>query len=182
MIPKLSQPAFEQGTNGDALPPDFDMAGRRDEFANWMKTNHPFSAQEPNLNKMMSYLDSRGVTKMFVIGICWGAYCAYKLGGVYSLRSKCIAIAAPHPSIGAAKLSFFGEETVDVVMACNYTLFLPAGNDPDDYRPGGEIYVNAAKGSETLDFPAMQHGFFTRGDASDVAVGKDVQRACARPS
>lgn len=178
VIPKLlSEPAFEGGTNGDALPPDFDMTGRRGEFAYWMKTSHPFSTQEPTLRKMMSYLDSKGITKIYMIGVCWGAYCAFKLGGEEDLRGKCVAIATPHPSVGAAK-GIFGEETLDVVKACPIpALLMPAGNDPDDYRPGGDIFVNAAKGSEVVDFPAMQHGFFTRGDASHEAVAEDVQRA-----
>ncbi len=178
VIPKLlSEPAFEGGTSGDALPPDFDMPGRRVEFVEWMKTSHPFSKQEPNLQSLVTYLDSK-CSKMYVIGICWGAYCAYKLGGIESLRSKCVAMATPHPSVGAAE-GLFGEETLDVVKANPIpALFLPAGNDSDDYRdPGGTILMNAAKGSEVCDFPAMKHGFFTRGNADDDAVAKDVQKA-----
>jgi hypothetical protein len=53
-------------------------------------------------------------------------------------------------------------------------LFLPAGNDPDSFRPGGEVF-DALKASspesECIDeFKEMQHGWVPRGDVSNPAV------------
>ena len=178
VIPKLLVPPFEGGTDGDALPPDFDMGSRGSEFKEYMKT-HPFSSQQPKLQKMVDYLGTKKLEKMFVIGVCWGGYCATEMLGVESLRTTVpvVAAASPHPSVGIAK-GFYGIETLDVVKACPVPfLYLPAGNDPDDYREGGDILAAAAKGSECLDFPSMSHGFFTRGDTSDPTVAKDGERA-----
>lgn len=61
-------------------------------------------------------------------------------------------------------------------------LLLPAGNDPDTYRPGGaffEALSAAAPGSETAatEFAAMTHGWVTRGDLSKPEVREAVELA-----
>ena len=72
----------------------------------------------------------------------------------------------------------FGKSQGGVVKAaCQPILWMPTGNDPDDYRTGGEVLVNSPEGSKTIDYPSMTHGFFTRGDAKDGEVAKCVEKA-----
>jgi hypothetical protein len=44
---------------------------------------------------------------------------------------------------------------------------------------GGSFIAALPAGSATIDFPSMQHGFFTRGDASNPDISAEVTRAVA---
>ena len=59
-------------------------------------------------------------------------------------------------------------------------LLMPAGNDPNDYRPQGELY-EAFKAnnnaSEVYDFSDMKHGWVPRGDLNEEGVSSAVQKA-----
>ena len=60
-------------------------------------------------------------------------------------------------------------------------MLLPAGNDADDYRPGGAIWdtlLASSPHSELVDdFKDMTHGWSVRGDIADPQVERDVQKA-----
>ena len=60
-------------------------------------------------------------------------------------------------------------------------MLLPAGNDADDYRPGGAIWdtlLASSPHSELVDdFKDMTHGWSVRGDVADPQVERDVQKA-----
>jgi carboxymethylenebutenolidase len=177
VIPKLlADPAFEGGTDGDALPPNFDMGSRGGEFQGWLKDQHPFTKQQPLLQDLHGYLCSAGVEKIYLMGICWGGYAMAEMMGVPSLSARVVAGASVHPSVRVAGM--FGKSQGGVVKAaCQPILWMPTGNDPDDYRTGGEVLVNSPEGSKTIDYPSMTHGFFTRGDAKDGEVAKCVEKA-----
>ena len=77
VVPRvLNQPCFEKGTDGDALPPDFDIPSRRDEFVDWVK-KFPFAKYlEPKMESILGHIPARKVACM---GFCWGAYFAVEL-------------------------------------------------------------------------------------------------------
>lgn len=59
------------------------------------------------------------------------------------------------------------------------------GNDPDRYRPGGDIFDALKSSSPNSDcmpteFAEMKHGWVIRGDAEDPAVRKGIDLALSR--
>ncbi len=56
------------------------------------------------------------------------------------------------------------------------------GNDPDNYRPGGDVYEivkgnNEGTETEATLFSSMQHGWLPRGDIHDEAVKEKIEEA-----
>ena len=76
-IPKVLQPPFEGGTDGDGLPPAFDIGARRPEFFDWVKTI-PFDSFKAKVEKLIAYAKEQGATKIGLIGNCWGGWAAWK--------------------------------------------------------------------------------------------------------
>ena len=60
-------------------------------------------------------------------------------------------------------------------------LLLPAGNDPENLKEGGELAVilkaNNPLSETTNDFEDQHHGFAIRGDTADEAVKVKVELA-----
>lgn len=61
-------------------------------------------------------------------------------------------------------------------------MMLPAGGDPDNTKPGGEmnkLFDTKPFGVHChyQEFPDMEHGWVPRGDASDETVARDVKAA-----
>lgn len=58
---------------------------------------------------------------------------------------------------------------------------MPAGNDPDDYRPQGQLFEafksNNNASEVSLDFNDMKHGWVPRGDLNEEGVSAGVQKA-----
>lgn len=64
---------------------------------------------------------------------------------------------------------------------------MPAGNDPDDYRPGGSVIsalqANNPKSTTIFEpFQDMRHGWVPRGDISDPNVDAAVKLALKHAS
>ena len=59
-------------------------------------------------------------------------------------------------------------------------LMLPAGNDPDNVKPGGEV-IKILEGNgvnvEVKEYPRQVHGYMARADMSDPESVKDVEDA-----
>ncbi len=50
-------------------------------------------------------------------------------------------------------------------------LLMPAGNDGETLKPGGECAAAVeARGGASVVYPDMSHGFASRGDVKDAAV------------
>lgn len=177
VVPKLlSSPAFEGGTDGDALPPTYDL-GTRKEYVEWLKAFDWETKIKPNTDKVMDHLVSKGCTKIGGMGFCWGGWC---LSHIAAERPELLVGVIPHPSI-TLEAGLHGGVVADLIQKVKIPmLLLPAGNDPDTYLPGGEILTiltanNAA--SSSVPFPDMTHGFVSRGDVSVEAVRRDVHKA-----
>lgn len=179
VIPKLlASPPFEGGTDGDALPPSFDMANRQPDFLAWVK-EQPFTMQEPLVKSMMNYLRKDNAdAKIYLIGCCWGAYIVAEMCGSDELSANVVKGVGIHPSVGIAGI--YGKNDEEIVKAMKApVLWAPTKSDPDDYRSSGKLLTASPEGSDFVDFPTVTHGFFTRGDSKDEEVAKNVEKAIA---
>mmetsp|Transcript_16412 Transcript_16412/g.42396 ORF Transcript_16412/g.42396 Transcript_16412/m.42396 type:complete len:247 (-) Transcript_16412:190-930(-) len=130
-----------------------------------------------DFEKMMTHLDSKGCKSVGAIGFCWGVWALCKANSC-GFPLKCGA--GPHPSTklegmwGGNELEMFEKVTMPVLM-------MPAGNDPDFVKPGGEgMNVLEKKGGSCVPFPDMSHGWCSRGDLSDEKVKRDVEGAMTK--
>ena len=160
------------------LPPDFDWASG--EFGPYMLTVPWETTLKPRIIAAISYLKSKGAVKFGAIGVCWGQWVvAHALADAET--SEITFGASPHPSITAI-CGIYGENYVELVSnSRGPTLFLPAGNDPDSYRVGGDLYeALKAKFPDTIthdEFRTVNHGFFPRGDTNDINVKDHIVKA-----
>jgi dienelactone hydrolase len=93
-VPKLLTPALEGGTDGDGLPPGFEIETRGAEFGPWVK-NIPWAAIEPKVKSLIAHVKRQGATSMGVVGCCWGGWAAFHTSAI------CVDIVAAvifHPS------------------------------------------------------------------------------------
>ncbi len=101
--------------------------------------------------------------------------------GEPSLARNVTCSAGAHPSV-TLEDRFFGGSSVAVMQKVLVpTLLLPAKNDPDSYRAGGELFAALQAGgngeSETHSYPDVVHGWVNRGDVSDPVVKENVTKA-----
>lgn len=140
----------------------------------WLKgvSDYPGYLKEA-LQPAFEYLVSKGATNgIGAIGFCWGAYPVVKLAcdGAIKAGVSC------HPSLKIGKM-FFDEEEADQVKPSQAPLlFMPAGND-DALYTDGTLKADSGVEVAAVPFPEMKHGWVPRGDASDPAVARDVERA-----
>ncbi len=89
--------------------------------------------------------------------------------------------ASPHPSLAVEGWAHKGANDALAGRVTKPLMLLPAGNDSDDYRPGGAIWEALTAGSPDSqlvdEFQEMIHGWTTRGDLADPAVDRDVKKA-----
>ena len=178
-IPKLlGDPPHQGGTDGDALPPDFEIASRREEFQGYMK-EHPFTKQEPKLRALLDYLLTEDSDKeIYLLGCCWGGYVIAEMMASEDLSKRVVAGAGMHPSVGIAGL--YSKDDLEIVKAMKVpVLWLPTKGDSDDYREGGKLLTASPPGSTFIDYPTVSHGFFTRGDSKDEVVAMNVEKGVA---
>ena len=75
------------------------------------------------------------------------------------------------------------EEMITSVKNADF-LLLPAGNDPESVKIGGDVenWVRNFAGQkiEIFDFPEMEHGWVPRGNVSIPDVERDVKLAMER--
>ncbi len=69
-VPKVLQPAFQGGTDGDGLPPDFDLGSRMEEFMGWV-TTVKWDGIDKKVNALLAYAKAEGATSIGVVGCCW---------------------------------------------------------------------------------------------------------------
>jgi len=131
------------------------------------------------IDKACDYLAGRGVTSFGIAGFCWGVVPSFHV----SAKGRFRALVGFHPSLQAGPWLYGleNENTLTRDVACP-TLLLPAGNDPEYVKPGGEtlrILQEKPFGAEcsSVEFPDMAHGWVVRGDLSDDKVQRDVKAA-----
>jgi dienelactone hydrolase len=182
VVPKILTPPLEGGTDGDGLPANFDMAVRGAEIRPFI-ISYPWAMLAPRVNAVLKYMLSEGISKIALFGVCWGGWVSSQILADENMPPQVICSVIPHPSITCEEMH--GGDAVKLVSrAKGPMLLLPAGNDPDRYRPGGDMFeaLRAAQPDSdvSLDFGAMKHGWSTRGDVSDPATRAAVDLALSK--
>ena len=177
-VPKLLSPALEGGTDGDGLPPSFDIGARGADFGPWI-TQIPWAAIRPKVEALLAYARAAGGAVFGVVGCCWGGWAAFHLSALDAAVKAGVIF---HPSC-----QLEGMHGGDVHELCGRVqcpfYFMPADGDaPDLYGPEGSLV--AALGAKfpggavkTQLFADMKHGWVPRGDVADAAVRRDVAAA-----
>ena len=109
------------------------------------------------------------------LGTCWGSYAVMQL----SDDPAVVAGVSMHPSHSPI-MQLLGEDEEEVLKSIkpsSVQLFMPAGGDSPNVKPGGLGEKILAEKLTIVEFPKMRHGWTVRGDISDPLVEKDVQRA-----
>lgn len=182
VVPKI-QPPLEGGTDGDALPPEFDMKTRGADFKAWA-TSEPmtFATIAPKMQALITHLTTEcGIKKMSLVGFCWGYWCVVKMFGVPGLCDQVVSTAGPHPSVTLEDGFFSGNSAECAAKVTVPSLLLPTSNDGDTYREGGAVLsaIQTASNNSSAfsDYPTVVHGFLTRGDDKDENIKAEIQRA-----
>lgn len=185
-VPKLLMPPFEGGTDGDGLPPNFDLGTRGGEMAGWIKPiNWPDDTQA-KMTALIGFLKEQKITTFSMLGFCYGAYPIAKTIADKSMWKdigmEIVCAVSPHPSIQIG-WGIFGDDKSFLPHVDRPFLLMPAGGDPDDYRPGGEIFEELKKADKSgktrtmaTEFADMNHGWSVRGDITDAAVKAQVDK------
>ena len=141
----------------------------------WLKT-FTWAVLEGKLKSAYKYLADNKITSTGAIGFCWGSWVVFHMSAGTNIQCG----VSFHPSLIAAP-RWYGEVEAEIVDAVQCPQFVyPAGNDPANIQPGGELTeMLAAKpfGSkcEFGTYKEQQHGFMVRGDVSNAEVARDVK-------
>ena len=172
----MLQPTLDGGTDGDGLPPSFDIGARGADFGPWITTIPWAGKVETNMSAVLNYLEGKGVSKIGMIGFCWGGWAVFHTA---AMSSKIVCGAIPHPSCQLEGM--FGGDVMELAKQVKVPmLMLPAGDDPKFYLPDGDlIKILQANNSQTVStpFPEMSHGWVSRGDMSDAGTAEQVKSA-----
>eukprot|EP00009_Paramoeba_aestuarina_P008614 CAMPEP_0201520794 /NCGR_PEP_ID=MMETSP0161_2-20130828/12590_1 /ASSEMBLY_ACC=CAM_ASM_000251 /TAXON_ID=180227 /ORGANISM="Neoparamoeba aestuarina, Strain SoJaBio B1-5/56/2" /LENGTH=245 /DNA_ID=CAMNT_0047919279 /DNA_START=84 /DNA_END=821 /DNA_ORIENTATION=+ len=142
----------------------------------WVKTM-PIEGVQSDHKKVLARLTERGVTAYGTIGFCWGCWAQFNFASCAEDKLLKCSVHC-HPSLVIEGL--FGRNEVDLAKKVLHPqLFLPASNDKDNVKEGGEV-IAALKDVQVHHYADMVHGFVTRGDLKDEKVSRDVKDALER--
>ncbi|KAI9023467.1 dienelactone hydrolase family-domain-containing protein [Hyaloraphidium curvatum] len=186
VVPKLLTPPLEGGTDGDALPPDFDIEKRMMDLVGYLK-KFPFaSSLKPKVASCLKDIKAGGADKIGMIGYCWGGWVIAHTAADPAAGPLVNAAAIFHPSIHLEDGVWGGKAAELLGKSSAPMLFCPAENDPPVYIPGGPYYDSLKKvqpATASVPFKGVQHGFVNRGDLAapgvKEAVGKAIDDAAA---
>jgi len=129
-----------------------------------------------HLAHMYAYLEQQGVSKIGVVGFCWGSYPVLKASATGKVQAG-VSFHPSHPRISAA----MGEDEKALLEAVKVPqLFLPAGNDGETVKEKGladGIFKKSGVELVIKEFPESAHGWSIRGDLSSPTVARDVRQA-----
>lgn len=178
-VPKLLSPPLEGGTDGDGLPPDFNMGARGAEFGPWI-TQIPWRGSvQPKVEALLAYAKEAGAGTFGVVGCCWGGWACFQASAMDGAIKAGVIF---HPSCSIEEKHGGDVDVLCAAVRCPIYFMPAAGDSPALYGPEGSL-VTALKAkfpaTKTQLFAEMNHGWTTRGDASDPAVKRDVEGAMA---
>lgn len=181
VVPKL-QPPLEGGTDGDALPPTFEISpDSRPKFMSWIKTNGTETFSKRN-TALISDLKKKGFKTFFAVGFCWGGWASCRCAVAFPDLLSGILIY--HPSIQLEGV--FGNDPVELVskVKCSVALHICANDDVKlyDTKTGSVVQAlnKAGRLHSATAYPDMLHGFMTRGDSSKSKVRRDIGKGIER--
>jgi len=184
-VPKLL-PAYEGGTDGDGLPPNFDIGARMSEIGPLVGGDWNPSKVVPKCLKIIKAMDHAGVKKKGVLGFCFGGW----IGMHLSKQVDFVCGASPHPSVHMEGMIGGDPAALASESKCPFA-FYPAGvagekgGDPDVYDEDGAVFKaleeKFKRKNETKRFSKMLHGWVVRGsikpDEHNCGTGDDVKVA-----
>ena len=168
----------EQG-NFHTLAPDCFRGRTKDDVEDtmsWLKS-HPYENHIANdISLCMEFLKStKGVEYFGALGFCWGGWVIAKSASVGVPWTVGVS---PHPSTRIEKLLFGRDEEEMLHKVHMPFLLLPAGNDPENLKPGSSVVQKLeGNGGRSVLFDKMIHGWTTRSDLTDPQIKDDVEKA-----
>ncbi|CAE7725853.1 Slc24a1 [Symbiodinium sp. CCMP2456] len=190
-IPKILEP-YQGGTDGDGLPPAFDMVSRRAEIApdRFKGPWHP-SKTLPKVLKVVDAMRQSGVKRFGVLGVCYGAWVGFHLAKAVP-SWELICGASPHPSLHMEGVVGGDPAALASEIRCPWAFF-PCGEvgkdgaDPPIYDAEGDVFraleARFPGKNVTKRYRTVRHGFFARGAIKDgqfkAGDGDQVKRAVA---
>lgn len=173
VIPKMLNPVFEGGTDGDAMSPtsSFNL--------NWIK-QFPWPVQKPKMDVALKLCTDAGVTKIGVLGFCYGGHPACWASSEHA--DLIVAGAVFHPSMQLEGVAF-GGDMIELTkkVKCPF-LICPAGGDLPMFAEDsdfGNALKSTPKGAECAwkNYPKMAHGWTVRGDTRYESIRQDCEAA-----
>jgi len=160
-------PDFYRGTWRDPSDPAAtDVVQFIRDQTNWDKLKKEVD------NIVLPFAKSKGAKSFGSLGTCWGSYMVMRL----SSYDQFAAGASWHPShspIGG----LLGEDEKQLLSSIKCPqLFMPAGGDAESCKKGGLAEQVLGDKLTITEFPDMQHGWTVRGDMSDPAISRDVNK------
>jgi dienelactone hydrolase len=141
----------------------------------WLKS-HPYDEMiAGDIQECLDYLKTKkGVESFGSLGFCWGGWAIAKSAGAGIPWKVGVC---PHPSLKMEAV--FGRDEAEMVSKVHMPfLLLPAGNDPDNVKPGGDhVKKLEEKGGKSVLFDDMIHGFVTRSDLTVANTKAQVEKA-----
>lgn len=185
VVPKL-QPPMDKGTDGDALPPDFNIhesTKTRAAFGAWIRGNGTKPFIERN-TWLIQELKDQGFQKFFGIGTCWGGWACFKSSALCPGTFSGHLIF--HPSVQVDGM--LGGNPVRLATKMDCPVYFNTTNndmmelyDPEKGKIIAVLKANLKIASKCRNthYPDMVHGFFLRGDTKNPKVVRDVTKGCA---
>jgi len=161
--------------------PDFYRDGRFHDPKNpgtpeFLKEHTQWSKLKGDVEDVvLPFAKEKGATSFGAIGTCWGSYMVVRQGAYPEFKAG----VSMHPSHSPIA-GMIGEAEADLLAAVKcHQLFMPAGNDHANVKPGGLGAQILGGKLEIVEFPDMTHGWTTRGDVAVANVNRDVKKATA---
>jgi len=178
--------AYQGGTDGDGLPPDFNVVERGDELGPLIGGDWNPSVTVPKTLKVVECMKQAGVKRIGCLGFCYGGWIGFKV----SQEVQLVCGATPHPSVHLEGMVGGDPAALASATSCPWALF-PCGevdgpgSDPGMYDTSGALYkaleAKYPNRNVTKRFTKMHHGFATRGAIKptefNAGSGDDVKQA-----
>lgn len=182
-IPKILQPAFEGGSDGDGLPPDFDLSTRGSALGPLIGGDWNCTKTLPGVFKVIAAMKASGVTKYGCVGFCYGAWIGMHLSKAVP-GDEMICGASPHPSVHIEGMVGGDPAKLAAEQNCPWALFPcgdpAAGGDGALYDQDGDLYkaleAKFPGQNMTKRYGKMVHGFVSRGAIKDGRACEVLER------
>jgi len=183
VVPKL-QPPMGKGTDGDALPQDFELNDKTmATLGGYLVKNGTKTFVERN-TALVEELKGQGFSIFFGIGTCWGGWACFKATNLCpGLFSGHVIF---HPSVHIDGM--LGGDPVKLASKMDCPVYFNTTSndrmemyDPEKGKLTAALQANKKIASKCRNthYPDMVHGFFLRGDSKNPKVARDVTKGCA---
>jgi dienelactone hydrolase len=111
VIPKLLLRTIEGGTDGDGLPPNFDLNLRGAECWPWLGSYFYLEDLKPIIDRAVAHIKSLGISNIGTLGFCYGGWVQVKLTADHPDIRCGVTV---HPSIHVEEM-LHGGNNVEIV-------------------------------------------------------------------